>query len=406
MARPAVGPAHRERAPGITLTLAAYQAWFGSGSHIQPPPYISTDTAVISGHIAAALAQGIDGFVVDWYGPPDGVPNDRDRWFIDEATRELLRQSEGRDFYVALMYDEGTVSAAETLVTAYETRAISDLLYARQYFTMPAYLHVSGDPDLFVFPYPSVDPHIRWEEVRSQLGVSVTLYDKDPDPGDTEHDDSFDGFFAWVQPAASQWLTDGTEWGEAYLAWFYDTMVSASYSDRIAVGGVWPGFDDSLAPWGRERYMWRRCGQTWRDTWRIATQHAPPIVMIDTWNDFEEGTDIEHGIGECLAPSRQRAACPGQRVVYAHTVSNTGKFTDTFYMPIATAPTSATLAGHASGTLTVAHTVPQTAQRGARERLIITATSELSAAVHSRVTDTTTVWCCLYLPLVLRDAAL
>ena len=25
---------------------------------------------------------------------------------------------------------------------------------------------------------------------------------------------------------------------------------------------------------------------------------APPVVMIDTWNDFEEGTDVEFGIGE------------------------------------------------------------------------------------------------------------
>jgi hypothetical protein len=43
------------------------------------------------------------------------------------------------------------------------------------------------------------------------------------------------------------------------------------------------------------RTMSRRCGQTWRDTWRIAAQYDPPIVMIETWNDLEEGTDIEFG---------------------------------------------------------------------------------------------------------------
>jgi len=155
-----IGSANWECVPGVTLTLAAYQAWFGLDSHIKPPPYTSTDTTVISGHITAALAQGIDGFVVDWYGPEAGVSNDPDRRFIDEATEELLKQSEGRDFYVALMYDEGTVSAAETLTTAYTTQVISDLLYAEQYFDMPSYLRINGYPALFVFPYETVDPYI------------------------------------------------------------------------------------------------------------------------------------------------------------------------------------------------------------------------------------------------------
>jgi len=44
----------------------------------------------------------------------------------------------------------------------------------------------------------------------------------------------------------------------------------------------------------------RRCGQTWRDTWRIAAQYDPPIVLVETWNDFEEGTDIEFGIEDCV----------------------------------------------------------------------------------------------------------
>lgn len=190
-------------------------------------------------------------------------------------------------------------------------------------------------------------------------------------------------------------------------------MDTSPYSDKVAVGGVWPGFDDSLASWGSERYMWRRCGQTWYDTWNIAAQYLPPIVMIDTWNDFEEGTDIEHGIGECLIPSCQEVACPGEQVVYTHTVANTGKFTDTFYItahspnawPTAIDPMSATLVGHASITLTVSQTVPQTAQSCTGESLSITATSELSAAVHSSVVDTTTVYCCIYLPLVLKETA-
>jgi len=404
-----IGPANWECVPGITLTLAAYQAWFGLDSHIKPPPYTSTDTTVISGHITAALAQGIDGFVVDWYGREAGVPNDPDRRFIDEVTLKLLQQSEGRDFYVALMYDEGTVSAAETLTTAYTTRVISDLLDARRYFTMPAYLRVFGHPALFVFPYETVDPYIDWAEVRSH--ITVTLFDKDPNPGDPVHDAQFDGFFAWVQPTASQWLTDGTEWGEGYLTWFYNTMATSTYSDKVAVGGVWPGFDDSLASWGSGRYMWRRCGQTWCDTWSIAAQYNPPIVMIDTWNDFEEGTDIEFGTGECSTPSRKKCApLGGGQIVYTHTLANTGKFTDTFNLkarsssawPTIMSLTSITLVSHASTTLAITLTVPQTVSVGTQDMLVVTATSQLSPDVHSSVVNTTTA-CGCFLPMILKD---
>jgi hypothetical protein len=44
--------------------------------------------------------------------------------------------------------------------------------------------------------------------------------------------------------------------------------------------------------------MQSRCGQTFEDTLHLYNRyfdesHPPPFVMIETWNDFEEGTAIE-----------------------------------------------------------------------------------------------------------------
>jgi hypothetical protein len=236
------------------VTLAEYQTWHGLPSHWNPP-YTSTDPLVIARHITAAKAMSITGLVVDWYGP--SLANGDGRGFMDQTTVELLRQSASQSFKVALMYDEGAISPTESLTANFTTRMISDLLYARQYFTTPAYLNINGHPALFVFPYPPVDPYIDWPDVRRQLGITVTLLDKDPDPRPEAitHDLSFDGFYAWVQPSASKWLTDGTEWGHDYLTWFYDVMtgLTPTYTAKVAVGAVWPGFDDSTAPWGQNR---------------------------------------------------------------------------------------------------------------------------------------------------------
>jgi hypothetical protein len=386
--------------------LAAYQAWFGLLSHLQPPPYISTDPDVIRRHIRAAQEQCIDGFVVDWYGPPDGMPNDPDRAFIDAAFAELLKQAEAYEFKVAIMYDEGTLTGAASPIT---TRVISDLLYATQYFTSPAYLIMNDHPALFIFPY-AADADINWQSVREQLPVTVTLGDKDPDPENPAHDALFDGFYAWVQPTAGQWEEGGEEWGEEYLRWFYNTMANAPYTDKITIGGVWPGFDDSPAPWGSGRYMWRRCGQTWYDTWRLFKDSGSAYVMIDTWNDIEEGTDIENGIGECLASPGRGCALPGEEVVFKHTLTNSGKFTDTFAVkttssngwPAVSNLSSVELPAHSSSSLVITLTVPDTASFLTQDMLVVTATSGLDTAVQNSLTDTTTVAHCIYFPSIFK----
>src|SRR5256885_6971037 len=107
----------------------------------------------------------------------------------------------------------------------------------------------------------------------------------------------FAGLYAWVQPGTKGWTPDGSNWGEQYLDEFYKNMRN-KHPDKIAVGAAWPGFDDSGAKWGLNRHMQARCGQTFEDTLHLYNRyfdaaHPLPFVMIETWNDYEEGTAIE-----------------------------------------------------------------------------------------------------------------
>lgn len=298
------------------LVLAEYHVWHGLPSHSEafsgacwldrerPRAYDSRRWKTLSTHIALAKSMGVDGFVVDWYGPRDRVGKRRERAFMDKATARLLREAEATGFRVALLYDQGTVRDAESSTADYQARVVSDLSYAQKYFSSPAYLRLEGRPALFVFPYDAVDPFLDWAAIRSSLSEPVTLIDKDPDPLDPAHDESFDGFYAWVQPGVgdgcvasdSAASVNGQEWGRCYLEWFYRTMGSGSYEGKIAVGGVWPGFDDSLAPWGQGLSISRQDGLVFDETWRLARENDTPVVLIATWNDFEEGTDVEAGI--------------------------------------------------------------------------------------------------------------
>jgi hypothetical protein len=84
---------------------------------------------------------------------------------------------------------------------------------------------------------------------------------------------------------------------------FY-TKMRSEYPDKIAVGAAWAGFDDSKASWGLGRHMSERCGETFADTMNMYKQyyspeHPLPFLLIETWNDYEEGTAIERGLVKC-----------------------------------------------------------------------------------------------------------
>src|SRR5262249_2040184 len=60
--------------------------------------------------------------------------------------------------------------------------------------------------------------------------------------------------------------------------------------------------------WGSNRVMGQRCGQTWLQTFsQINSLYNSgkqlPLVQLVTWNDYEEGTEIETGIDNCLTVS-------------------------------------------------------------------------------------------------------
>jgi len=142
-----------------------------------------------------------------------------------------------------------------------------------------------------------------WNRIRrltqSWADPPLLIY-KDPDP---RYNNAFDGYYPWIQPGKEGWAHDGSHWGEDYLNNFYKAMIDR-YPDKIAVGAVWPGFDDSKASWGRNRRMAYRCGKTCEDTMRVFRKHygpenSPPYILVETWNDYEEGTDIERSISHC-----------------------------------------------------------------------------------------------------------
>jgi hypothetical protein len=271
--------------------IALYEAWFGHPKHISVG-YSSQDPAEIEHQIKSAKTMGITAFVVDWYG--DREP------FIDHAYSEMQKEASKNQFHVAMMYDETSQEDDATDEAIADFTMFHDTYLSSKAEGREAYLTYDGRPMIFIFPKGG---HTDWSKVRAVVDKwsPAPLLIQENLPG--EHADALDGFYAWINPGDKGWSADGSNWGESYLANFYQTM-KTKYPDKVIVGGAWSTFDDSKASWGLNRHISARCGQTFKDTfdlWRryFTPDDAPPFIMVETWNDYEEGTALEPGIPNC-----------------------------------------------------------------------------------------------------------
>jgi hypothetical protein len=286
-----------EPAPQI---LAVYEPWFGHPRHISVG-YSSHDPVVIHKQIDEAKALGISGFVVDWYG--DREP------FLDRSYALIQTIAAEKHFQVAMMYDESDDEEAEATDDAFAAfNKFNETYLSADAPGHAAYLTYNGRPVIFIFPKGG---HTDWNRVRAATDKwahpPLLIYEDHPSPFAAD----FDGFYAWINPGKKGWAKDGSNWGEDYLGDFYRKM-QTKYPDKIAVGGAWTGFDDSKASWSLDRHISQRCGETFADTMKLWRQYYSadrplPFVLVETWNDYEEGTAIERGLAKCGPGSQSRA---------------------------------------------------------------------------------------------------
>jgi hypothetical protein len=111
------------------------------------------------------------------------------------------------------------------------------------------------------------------------------------------------GGYAWMN-----WYGSSDTYGLVYLDDFYD--VSVTHGPLVTIGAAWKGFDDTNAPWrtAPARVSGQQCGRTFLQSVQQMTHNSDysstnplPVLGVVTWNDYEEGTEIETGINNCLS---------------------------------------------------------------------------------------------------------
>ena len=351
-----------------TKVLAHFQTWFcmnsGSastgvgtscGGHLQVG-YNSNDSYTVNGQLNDMRRRGLNGVVVDWYGP---TLNNYDQ-VSQKMKSNLISHCSGPQacpFYLALMEDQGAfiwtkchtngggVSVAQQN-TCIANALESDLDYMNSnYFGTNEYLKVNGSmqisaagrPVVFFFiceacfTNPAPNWTTIWSSVNSHVdgysgGAPLFIYESG---GGFTHTQT-DGAFAWTN-----WYGSNDPYGFLYLDNFYDTSVN--YGALLSIGAAWKGFDDSHAPWvgSSPRIIQQQCGNTLLQSIRQLAHnsdwgagHPLPFLGVVTWNDYEEGTEIETGVSNCLS---LKASVSGSTLSWALNFSSSGGSESTVY---------------------------------------------------------------------------
>jgi hypothetical protein len=269
-----------------TKVFASFLPWFGGSNHINVG-YRSDDPAQVHRQVEDMISRGIQGAIIDWFGPNVDI--------LSAASILMQKEAEAHPgFEFAIMEDSGALfNAAVANGCDVTSQLISDLHFINsQFVPSPAYLRLNGKAPIFMFGVTQF--FIDWPRVLATLpSIDLLVF-----RGQEGLQASFaGGAFQWVDINS----TDAFDQQLAALDGFY---TAAQAAGRPATGAAYKGFDDTFAMFGTNRQIHHQCAQTWMNTFHetakfFSASHQLATLQIATWNDYEEGTEIESGIDGC-----------------------------------------------------------------------------------------------------------
>lgn len=332
--------------------------------------YNSNDTNTVAAQAEDLIRRHIDGAVMTWEGA--GTREDSATLKFQAYVNANHCSGQSCNPMYLIMYDgpsmsynvtstgvPGTSGASCSGQTGanYENCVIAhiknDMCYMNgMHFGNSAYFKVNGSPVVQVFPdegvIPANGPAPSWADVWTWIeqwnnnlpqncvvpgagtqtysannGVPLVVFENN---GGFSHVDSA-GSYDWVHPAGTDPATDQfvTNIAPVSTAGTLDNFYATaqSYPGKQVWGAGFKGFNSSLAQWGQDRIMDQSCGQTWMQSLTASNQFygnsTLPYLEIDTWNDYNEGTEIESGIDNCYTVS---ATVSGQTLSWSLNASS------------------------------------------------------------------------------------
>lgn len=276
--------------------LAFYYTWYGPNMHWEKVDaahhdisaarhypemgaYNSLDPKIIAKQIAAARKAGVTGFICTWWGQGS---------YEDRAVPLTLGAAQGKHFNVTVYWEIAPGNGQAQI-----DQAVSDLAYlVKNYGTNSAFLKVDGKPVIFVYGRVMQQvPFSGWPEIISRAHAKAGDFLLICDSYSPRNTAIFDGLHTYNVCAQVKGKTPDElrAWADRYYARVVKTARDAG---RISCVDVIPGYDDTkIRHPGLD--VERLDGQVYRTLWQEAIKANPDWILITSWNEWHEGSEIE-----------------------------------------------------------------------------------------------------------------
>ena len=275
-AAPAYADAHKP-------VLAYYFPWYEATewnsarmSDLPATPYSGGDDGAIQRHIQQADDSGIDGLICVWFGPNESR--------LTERCDKLLKAAAGRDFAVTVSPDQAA-DFTGTLKTPDGMAAALGFIRDR-WMGHPNWLRWNGKPIVVFWNPQSFGSIAAWQQLRARV-----------DPGKAWHwmgegiDFNYLDVFDSLYYFDISWAANPADAMAGYARRLNDYN-SRQNSSKPFIATVMPGYDDSRIR-GGNAVRDRANGDYYRRAWQTAIDRNAQAVIITSWNEWYEGSQIE-----------------------------------------------------------------------------------------------------------------
>jgi len=211
--------------------------------------------------VRVAQSVGLDGFISSWWGPGN---------YIDEGFGMLLDVAGNRGFN-ATIYLENVRDGDDLL---------DQLRYVlTRYSGHPAFLRSSGRPVIFIYSRVigtlALDEFARVFSVLRNEGLDAFYLADRLDPNYLE---VFDGIHTY-SPLSG-------------MDRYPELVAEARDRGKVFAATIAPGYDDTVIR-DPGLVVERADGTYYRDSWETVMLSNPEWVLITSWNEWHEGSEIE-----------------------------------------------------------------------------------------------------------------
>ncbi len=316
--------------------ICEYQPWFGMSTHLSVG-YNANLAATVAAQNSNMIARGCDINFVDWYGATS--PNQAFNLATANQIFANLKSRPGYPLKFAVLEDKDGLkyscpvsgkTEAQTVLCLTDA-LIRDMDYIHtNYAWSPVYWRDGGQPVVGSFvtrsQWPvltSADWTLIWSAVKLHTDTYEAPFKYVLQFGSFTSDSYDNGRYAWVKTspyttAAQFWWGSDTGPTPSYLDSFYSA--ARANPQKLAIGVVFKGFDDNNASWSNNRVRAQQCGQVLINSVKEAAKYFGgsnpqiPYMQVATWNDYEEGTEVETGVDNCYSV---RATLSGSKLSWS-----------------------------------------------------------------------------------------